>query len=536
MDRHTIWNAVGIAVLVVSPLAIAGCGDDDDDGGAGGGGGAPPQDGAPSDASGGSIGDGAGSDRALPDSWIPPSGSKLVSGDHLSLLGVTDDDYAVYRDEANGTLQAISLSGGAPIFIGSAGAQISIQGLVVVQWGGMGPVAPLSVWTSSYGVQSLSEKSLASERRMAVSADGSRILFFNDVDEAATIGNLWIASVDGIERASLATGIALDDPSCPPVLALGGSSAASAAFCWSNAVPKRGATDGGPDEPSPDASSIDDAGRDALIPAAAVVQSFRAPDWTASTLATGVLPHVAVAATGESVLVGGPAGLVVYPFLGGAGTTVDEEGVWGRFTKDGLSVIYTTRAHALKRSTIASPAPVVLVESGFAGIRAISPDDNWVLGYETIDLELDLSDLYLTSAAAPGPVTTLSASPTAGLFRSDGFTTDSTRALCYTNVSNGLGTLISTPSAGGTPAVLAMGTWMHFVGSEAYVVFNNDYDPATQSAEIRAANAAQTISSVIVSLADAEFHVNGIRDKVVYTWKYVEGDMAGLWVQTIPYF
>lgn len=533
MDKHAIWNAVGIAVLTLCPLAHVGCDGDDDGGGSGGTGGGTP-DGATSDAGGSATDGGSTADRAFPDSWVPPSGQKLVSGNHLSLVGVTDDNYAIYRDDTNGIVQAIALTGGEPILLGPAGSQISIHGLVVVQWAGMDPVAPLSVWTSVYGVQSLSDKSLANPRRIAVNDEGSRILFFDDVDDAATIGNLRIASIDGTERAGLASGVSLADASCPPSLAFGGSSVAAAAFCWSTGLPHRGPAHGGNGGDLLDAR--EDASRDASISAAAVVQAYSAPSWTPASIATSVAPRVSVSATGESVLVAGPLGLAIHPLLGGAATVIDPDGVWGRFTKDGKSVLYTTRSHALKRAAIAEPVPIVLVASGFAGIRAVSPDENWVIGYEAIDLELDLSDLYLTSATAPGPVTILSAAPTAGLFRSDGFTTDSTRALCYTDVSNGLGTLISTPSAGGAPAALAAQTWMHYVGSEAYVVFNNSYDKTTRTAEIRAANAAQTISSVVVSLADPEFYVNGIRDKVVYTWKYTGGEMAGLWVATIPYF
>ena len=148
----------------------------------------------------------------------------------------------------------------------------------------------------------------------------------------------------------------------------------------------------------------------------------------------------------------------------------------------------------------------------------------------------NLSDLYLTSATVPGTVTTLSAAETAGLFRSDGFTADSTRAIYYTDIANGVGTFFSAPVAGGMPVALGTNVRGHYAGSEANVVFNDNYDGDTRTGEIRVANAGQTVSSVIVSFADDDFFIAGTKDKVVYTWKYVEGELAGLWVATIPSF
>ena len=523
MVWRTILNATGIAAATLLPLTLVSCNDDDSSGGTGGSGGAPSNDAgtggiATSDAGSRPPGDAGAPDAGLPDGWVPPSGTKLASG-YLSLVGVTTDNYAVYGNDATDTLYAVALTGGEPTVIGSFGDRILIRGRAVLQWSGTSAVAPLSVWTAPYGIKSLSSTSYASTAGIALSPDSSRILFFDGVDDGHTAGNIWIANIDGTEKRQLAEGIALSNTSCAPSLAFGGNTAAAAAFCWA--------------APTPAGDS-----NDASTSAAAVVQAYGGESWTASTLATNVSPRVAIAPTGESVLVTGPTGLVAYSILGGNGTTIDGEGGFGSFTKDGLSVIYTTPNQALKRSTVDSPAPVVLAPYGFAGIRAISLDENWVLGYSVIDAQQDLSDLYLTSATAPGAVTTLSTAQTAGLFRSDGFTTDSTRAIYYTDIANGVGTFFSAPVTGGMSVALGTNVRGHYAGSEANVVFNASYDGdgATRTGEIRVANAQQTVSSVIVSFADADFFIAGTKDKVVYTWKHFEGEMVGLWVATIPSF
>src|SRR5689334_2621195 len=353
MVRPAILNARRIAAALL-PMTLVGCNGDDTSNGAGGSGGGPSNDaavGGGTDAGtsiGGATGTDAASDRTLPDAWVPPNGTKLASG-ALSLVGVTTDNYAIYGDKVNGALYAVSLTGGDPIAIGTFGDRILVQGRVVLQWTGMGAVAPLSVWTAPYGIQSLSSASYPGTAGIALSPDNSRILFFEGVDESRAAGDLWIANIDGTEKTLLAESVALSNPSCAPSLAFGGNAAAAAAFCWAGN------------------------GNDGSTTPAAVVQAYSGEGWTAYTLATNVSPQVAIAPTGASVLVTGPMGLVAYPVLGGSGTVIDGEGGFGSFTKDGLSVVYTTPNQALKRATIDSPAPVVLAPSGFVGVRAISP-------------------------------------------------------------------------------------------------------------------------------------------------------------------
>jgi hypothetical protein len=230
------------------------------------------------------------------------------------------------------------------------------------------------------------------------------------------------------------------------------------------------------------------------------------------------------------------AALVAYPVAGGAATTIDAAGGFGSFTNDGLSVIYTTPTMALKRSTVASPSPVTLAASGITGIRARSLDDKWLLGYMTVGSASDQGDLYLASATTPGTPTTLTADVTGGLFGSDGFTTDSSHAIYYPDItSTGVGTFYAVASAGGTPVALGTNVWIHHAAAGAKVAFNDNYDTNNNTADIRVADTSQSgPPTLVVSLADGDFFVSGSLDKVVYTWSYLPGAMMGLWVTPIP--
>jgi hypothetical protein len=481
----------------------------------------------------------------LPDGAVPPSGTQLVPG-NVTLLGVTSDNYAVYTDDTAGTLNVIAVGGGTPTSIGSAGDRVIVRGAVVLSWVGTARVSQLSVWTAARGPKVLGMSSYASTAGVAVSADNSKVIYFDGVDTARARGTMFIVGTDGVSPMQLATSVALNNTSCAPVLAFGGSTAAAAAYCVAPPAPEPGSTDGGmaeggpgdaggSDGAAPDAASSDGGNPDGAILPPAMVQSYSGANWTAATIATDVEPRVAISPNGATVLVSAPAGLLAYPTAGGAATTIDSAGGRGAFTNDSLSVIYTTPANALKRSTVASPSPITLAATGFAGIRATSPDDKWLLGYTMIDTQNDVSDLSLTSATAPATPTTLSTDVTAGLFGFEGFTDDSSHAIYYTDISNGVGNFKSVASTGGTPAMLGANVWLHHPAMGAKVAFSDNYANADNSADIHVADTSQSgPPKLVVSLADADFFVSGSKDKVVYAWKYLVGPMAGLWVTAIP--
>ena len=574
MVRRKLLNTASIAAGILSMVLVS-CSDDSSNGGAGASGGnGGSGGGSGSSGSGGSAGspsDGGNRDGAtpdappqvdaapdrisdagpmLPDGAVPPSGTQLVAG-NVTLLGVTSDNHAVYTDDTAGTLNVIAVAGGTPTSIGSVGDRVIVRGAVVLSWVGNARVSQLSVWTAAGGSKVLGMSTYASAAGVAVSADNSKIIYFDGVDTARTRGTMFIVGTDGASPIQLATSVSLNNTSCAPVLAFGGSTAAAAAYCVAPPAPEPGSADAGTTEGGAgdaggsdaatadsavlDATSSDGANPDGAILPPAMVESYSGATWTATTIATGVEPRVAISPNGATVLVSAPAGLLAYPTAGGTATAIDAAGGRGTFTKDSLSVIYTTPANALKRSTVASPSPIILAATGFAGIRAISPDDKWLLGYTTIDTQMDVSDLFLTSATAPATPTTLSTDVTAGLFGFEGFTDDSSHAIYYTDIANGVGNFKSVASAGGTPATLGANVWLHHAAMGSKAAFSDNYSDGDNSADIHVADTSRSDApKLVVSLADADFFVSGSKDKVVYAWKFLGGPMAGLWVTPIP--
>ena len=583
MVRRKLVNAALVAAALLS-FGLISCSDDSPppggtggtggSGGSGGkaGSGGAPSDGGKADGSSGAPAD-AGADRiadtgaTLPDGAVPPSGTQLVQGS-ITLIGVTSDNYAVYENDAMGTLNVISLAGGTPTTIGTVDDRVVLSGPTVVFWTGSLRVAALSVWTAANGVKAIAMTSNAFANTVAVSPDGTRILYFDEVDMARTSGTLFISGTDGTGQMRLASSVALNNTSCAPALAFGGNAAAAAAYCIAVPPPPPsdggttdgGTTDGGTadsgatdagatdgatidgtsdagstDTASPDTGTADGATTDAGPTPMAMVQSFRAPTWTPTTLATGVNPRVAVAPTGTAVLVSAPAGLTGYPIAGGASMLIDPAGGFGAFTNDGLSVLYTTPANELKRATLGAPSPTTLATSGFAGFRSKSPDEKWVLGYTMPGARADVGDLYLASTMTPGTPTTLNTDLTAGLFGSDGFTADSSHAIYYTDIAAGVGNFFALSTSGGMPKALSTNVWLHYAGLGSKVVFNDNYDSGNDTADIRVVDTAQAApATVLVSVAGSDFFIAGSKDKVVYVWNYLAGSMTGLWVTPIP--
>jgi hypothetical protein len=558
MARRNLLNAAVLAALV--PFASISCSSSDSNNGSGGAagtggtggaggtagtggsGGSNSTDGgtsdgtssdAPSSSDSGGKGDSASdagvsdAGRTLPDGSVPPNGTQLASG-AITLVGVTSDNFAVYTDDTAMTLNAISLAGGTPTMLGSASDRAVVIGGVVLTWTGNARVSPLSVWTSAHGQKVLGMTSSASATAVAVSPDSAHVLFFDGVDASRTMGNLFVAGTDGSAPTQLVASVVLNNTACTPAMSFGGNTAAAAAFCVAPSA------DGG----AGDAGAGDAGTSDGAAPLPATVQSYRGATWTATTLATNVQPRVVVSPTDTAVLVNAAAGLVVYPIAGGAGTTIDADGGVGMFTSDGLSVIYTTTASALKRVSLSAPTPVTLAASGIAGVRAKSGDDKWILGYTMIDTRQDLSDLYLASTTTPGAPTTLSTAMTAGLFTSDGFTTDSSHAIYYTDidVTGGVGTFYAVPTSGGTPVTISTNVWIHHAALGAKVVFNDNYSQSLNASDIRVVDTSQSAATpkLVVSLADPDYFLSGTKDKVVYTWSYLTSSMAGLWATVIP--
>jgi hypothetical protein len=113
---------------------------------------------------------------------------------------------------------------------------------------------------------------------------------------------------------------------------------------------------------------------------------------------------------------------------------------------------------------------------------------------------------------------------------------DSTHALFYTAIKQGAGTLNVQPvTAGAASAVLGTGVWEDFATSGAKVVFNDNYNRATGSADLRSVDTSTTATpTLIVTQADGNFYLNAAKSTLIYTWSYQTGASAGLWTLPAP--
>ncbi len=154
---------------------------------------------------------------------------KLVqAGERLIVLGVTDDDHAIYWD--NGSVYATALRPGAPRRFVAAAAQPPLTlavGPVAMVWtaqpyfNALAP-SPLVLWTAEHGPRAASGSSMppalgALQAAAAVSPDGRDVTFVTNATPDGLVGDVVRASVDGARVTTLAAGVDVDPfGACPP--------------------------------------------------------------------------------------------------------------------------------------------------------------------------------------------------------------------------------------------------------------------------------------------------------------------------------
>jgi hypothetical protein len=496
------------------------------------------------DSGTGQVADGgSGSSLSLPDGAIPPSGTLIVPSPSASLyiIGVTSDDFVVYLDTSTvtPTVYAISLAAGSkPVALGLADQNdnVVVAGRVVLfeNDGNKKGVGRLSAWTSTAaaaaGISTHSCSAVPQSGMYAASPDGKYVLYFDDVDTDCETGTLTVAATDGSSKTSLVTSVDLTGAYCGFMLAFAGDTAV-AGYCVTSAA------DGALID-----ASLEDGGTTIDV---ATVSAFSPPSWGQVPLVVGAQPGIVTDPSLAQVILIGPNGTAAYPLDGGAPVTIDPNGELGALgatpgllADDGGVLVYTTVAEALDRSATTSPptpAPAQLAGVGtFADVLAISPNQQWVIG--TLNTgDYPAIDLYLASITTPGPLTALSSTTTATLY-GDAFTADSSRALYLTAInSNGSGTLVARPIAGGSPTVLNAAALADFSPSGTKVVIDGNLDSNDGVADILVADVSSAAApKVLVSLADLYPTMNMEKTTVLYTWSYDPGPSSGLWALPVP--
>jgi hypothetical protein len=171
-------------------------------------------------------------DDSAPDDSAPAAGDERLearvraaqlvqAGTNLVVLGVTDDDHALYWDA--GSVYATALEPGAERQLVAAASQppmTLVAGRVAMVWTAQvfGPPAapsPLVVWTAAGGPRELSAASFpptqgAANAIAAVSPDSREVLFATDVSADGASGDIARAAVDGSCARTLVEKVDLD--------------------------------------------------------------------------------------------------------------------------------------------------------------------------------------------------------------------------------------------------------------------------------------------------------------------------------------
>jgi hypothetical protein len=464
-----------------------------------------------------------------------PRGTVLVKGDVLTLQGVTSDDYAIYIDGLRAMLSAVSLSGGMPMDIAPVdpAAVVQVSGPVVVAWTKINTSSgsgTLTMWTAAHGTHVLSTSSQVGYyglQGMAVSPDGSKVAFYDQLTASGSSGTLDLIGVDGSGLTTLLASVDLSNGNCLPVFQ----------FVGENAFVVASESPGG----SPTVTKLTGAAGAA---------------WTATTLVQSPSCTFAVDPSGAWVLATSASGLAGYS-LGDAGALpidpVGQAGVFARPLDAGGGeggaadeVVYLDTSGGLRRAPFAStPSPTVLVDGGLQRILAVSGNGSWVLANEQTSMQ-GYVDMYLASTRAPGPLTALLSGPT-GVLVGDPFTADSDYALYGPVLPPDAGQngffLFAAPTAAPPPTDagagvgrnLAFNVITDFATGGSKVVFSTG-DPRNPVVfDIFSADLSTGAPPTrLVTRGDSPFFLSAAKDKIVFTWSLDYAPIAGLYVQELP--
>lgn len=464
----------------------------------------------------------------IPEGGLGPSGTQLVVSPNVQLNGVTSDGYAVYTDLSASTYNAVPLAGGTPTMLGSSdGTAEFASGAVAFAFTNPDMntgASTMTIWSSAHGPQTIGTAVFPAQGTgtglLDLSSDGTHVLYLDNI--TATTGDISVVNTDGTGKTVLLPGADLTNQSCPPSMFFAGSYAVIQ-YC-----------------PTGDAGA---AAGDGGVATNAVIKTFTGATWTTTgTIASASTPGLGVDPTGANIEYISATGLQVAPVATGTSALIDAQGALGAFTSDGMHLIYTVGG-AVNLASIAGGTPTPLVAAGgYTGIAAVSPDNNWLLAFKTTSQDNmgdTLLDLYLASASKSSTPTTLASTATAALF-GDPFTADSTHAVFTASVNAGSGTLTSVATSGGSPATLGSSIWINNSTTAAKVVFNANYmsgggGGGNGQADIMTVDASTTTAAaLLVTQADANYFLDKAKDKVVYSWSYLQDGTAGIWVTPLP--
>ena len=406
---------------------------------------------------------------------VTPAGTQLAASDGIQIFGVTTDGQVIYADLISGGLFAVSETGGTPTQIGSpTGYVLGIAGKIVFVWSGVSStdVGTLNLWQMGGTYHQVAVKS-DPNAGFASSLDGNHIIFSVNANTAGTLGGYVGANADGSDQVLLVNNVDISSTSsCRPEIGFANNTTAVSATC---AVDPG---DGGIPSATVTAYAIGAAGDGGT-------------SWTNTDIITSALNFWSTDTAGDKLMVATTSEVSVYTGITSLPVPIPiaakdiengQNGTWtfGRMQATGSNVLYSTAAGDLYISSATVPAPATLQASGVKFVRAISPDENYMVYSSNFDSIPFGSDLFLTKATDPaGSPETLVTGTTGALFGASGvdaFTADSSYAIWIENLdtTHGIGDLYAGTVAGGTPVQIATGVWQNTSATGTKVVYNNN--------------------------------------------------------------
>jgi hypothetical protein len=445
---------------------------------------------------------GCGDDAAR--GMAPPmtTGTLRLAGD-LDVTGLTSDDVAAVLDQQRGGL-AIDVATGDVQLVDPDAEFIGVDGPAVVAYHNFDRVTGIGdmmVWTRASGAFMVAN---ASTTLQAVNLATGRMLLSEGSSSDGTTTNLVVKNLDGMLAAPVATVSRLG--SCAATVAVT-PTAFVIAYC------------------APGSQTVVVAAVDPMTGARTTLEANGSP---AFRVVPGTELVAIVSASHEGSLVTTTGQLVT-----SYGTSVDALVP----AADGSAVFIRTKG-SLSRAPIDGSAPVELVASGVASVRAVSRTGQQVLFNGKLATRNSYGSLLLASGVAPGPATTLVSTLDGTTFGS-AFTTDESRVLYISNADDDfVGTLQSYAVTGGDTRVHGERVWTLNAYAGSRIVFSADYADVPERVGRATLEAVDTSSggapTVIATDAGAYAYVTGAGDQVVFSFHAAAGSGPGLYTAPLP--
>jgi hypothetical protein len=378
--------------LLALGLMIIGCGSADDSkspakpGNQGKAGASQGDSGAP--ATSGEAGAGAGGSGDRGEIGTPVQ----IAPGQASLLGVTSDDWMVFRDGDVLRAAKVGDAGSAREITAHPGS-VLIRGRVVFNWADVNweqGIGNLSVWTSERGSHELGPTPY-SETLVAASQDGSSIVFTANTRELGAGGS-------GADEPESGSGGAAPAPDRATDLVLASSDLSEQRVLIESV---------GLGSESTCNPSFGFVGERLLVgwcipgSRSAKIERYEQADdgWSKTTIAEDTLPGWSADAAGDTVFYQS-SGYSGYVLLDGDPLLIDAGVSAGTLLPDGKTVLYSV-GDQLRRAQLPSVNPVAIVTTGYKQPVGFSPDFGLALYSTTVTYEQGTQrDLLLTTTAA----------------------------------------------------------------------------------------------------------------------------------------